>query len=297
MKRYVSFLVSLASSVLILGGLSWAQCPEDQNDLGDCDSLIVYAWDADECYSFPCTVHFSLFVTHDSNTFWWHSEQTWVQDSIAGFMAPLKWYHSNPSAYCSASTELNTNSYTDTANSVLRHFKWKHNRMMDLRELGGGLEWSTVIVYIGNYDTAGHCFLALIPSAPQDRRWWEGDRTLLATLTFTVSDTMTVCIDTVLWLTPLTFTRHDAVVYYPRHYSPFICTTVKLQTFIRGDANGNGEVHIEDIVYLINYLFLGGSAPRPLEAGDANCDEVVDIGDLVYLINYLFLGGPPPGCP
>ena len=296
MRGYVSFLVALASSALILSGLCWAQCPEDYNDLGDCDSLIVYAWDADECYSFPCTVQFSLFVTHDSNTFWWESEQMWVQDSIAGFVIPLEWYHNNPSAYCSASTELNTTSYPDTANSILRHFKWKHNRMMDLHELGGGLEWSTVIVDIGNYDTAGYFWMSLIPSHPQNRRWWEGDRTLLATLTFTLSDTMTVCIDTTFFIINLTFTRNDAVVYYPRENMPF-CTAFELQTFIQGDANGNGEVHIEDIVYLMNCLFLGGSSPRPLEAGDANCDEVVDIGDLVYLINYLFLGGPPPGCP
>ncbi len=107
---------------------------------------------------------------------------------------------------------------------------------------------------------------------------------------------MTVCIDTVFWLTPLNFTRHDAVVYYPRHHSPFICTTVELQTFIRGDANGNGEVQIEDIIYLINYLFIGGSAPPTVRAGDANCDGVVDVADVVYLINYLFLDGSPPGC-
>jgi len=28
--------------------------------------------------------------------------------------------------------------------------------------------------------------------------------------------------------------------------------------------------------------------------GDVNCDGKVDSGDIVYLINYLFLGGPPP---
>ncbi len=65
-------------------------------------------------------------------------------------------------------------------------------------------------------------------------------------------------------------------------------------TFICGDANGDGEINVGDVVYQINYLFKGGSAPSPLEAGDANSDGNVDVGDVVYLINYLFKGGPPP---
>jgi hypothetical protein len=66
--------------------------------------------------------------------------------------------------------------------------------------------------------------------------------------------------------------------------------------FIRGDANGDGVISVSDIVYLINYLFINGPAPVPLEAGDANCDGVVSVSDVVYLINYLFAGGPAPGC-
>jgi hypothetical protein len=66
--------------------------------------------------------------------------------------------------------------------------------------------------------------------------------------------------------------------------------------FIRGDANGDGVISSADVVYLINYLFVSGPAPDPLEAGDANSDGVVSSADVVYLINYLFIGGPPPGC-
>ena len=47
---------------------------------------------------------------------------------------------------------------------------------------------------------------------------------------------------------------------------------------------------------MVNYLFIGGSAPDPLWVGDANCDGVVDIADVMYLVNYLFIGGSPPGC-
>jgi hypothetical protein len=66
------------------------------------------------------------------------------------------------------------------------------------------------------------------------------------------------------------------------------------QGFLRGDANGDGEITTGDIIYLVNYLYLGGSAPVPFGAGDANGDGEIDTGDIVYLINYLFLGGSPP---
>jgi hypothetical protein len=68
------------------------------------------------------------------------------------------------------------------------------------------------------------------------------------------------------------------------------------QELIRGDANGNGAIGIDDITYLINYLFIGGPAPDPIELGDANCDGLVDTADVMRLINYLFLRGSSPGC-
>jgi hypothetical protein len=65
-----------------------------------------------------------------------------------------------------------------------------------------------------------------------------------------------------------------------------------------GDANGDGQIDVSDVVFLINYLFIKGPAPEPLSAGDSNGDCAVDVADVVYLINYLFVGGPTPkpGC-
>lgn len=59
-----------------------------------------------------------------------------------------------------------------------------------------------------------------------------------------------------------------------------------------GDANGDGQVNVLDIVYLINYLFLGGPAPYLLANGDPNSDCIVNVTDIVYLINYIFIWGP-----
>jgi len=64
--------------------------------------------------------------------------------------------------------------------------------------------------------------------------------------------------------------------------------------YLRGDANGDGVINVSDVVYLINYLFISGPAPDPIQAGDANCDGFVNVTDVVYLINYLFISGPPP---
>ena len=62
-----------------------------------------------------------------------------------------------------------------------------------------------------------------------------------------------------------------------------------------GDANGDENVDIVDVVYLINYLFRGGPAPvGGVCVGDANGDDETNIVDVVYLINYLFRGGPTP---
>lgn len=65
-----------------------------------------------------------------------------------------------------------------------------------------------------------------------------------------------------------------------------------------GNVNDDagGSVDLSDLIYFVNYLFLGGPAPNCLAAanvnGDAGCS--IDLSDLIYLVNYLFLGGPAP---
>jgi hypothetical protein len=64
-----------------------------------------------------------------------------------------------------------------------------------------------------------------------------------------------------------------------------------------GDVNADGIIGIEDIVYLINYLYVNGPEPAcmPITAcGDVNADGLVDVSDVIYLLNYLFVNGPPP---
>ncbi len=62
-----------------------------------------------------------------------------------------------------------------------------------------------------------------------------------------------------------------------------------------GDADGNATINISDAVYLISYIFIGGSPPDPLLNGDADCTGIISISDAVYLISYIFAGGGAPG--
>lgn len=64
--------------------------------------------------------------------------------------------------------------------------------------------------------------------------------------------------------------------------------------FVPGDANGDATINVSDAVYVINYVFVAGPAPQPLESGDGNCDGVVNVSDAVFLINHVFTGGPGP---
>jgi hypothetical protein len=75
-----------------------------------------------------------------------------------------------------------------------------------------------------------------------------------------------------------------------------LCGSDPLVNCKPGDANGDGTANISDAVYLITYIFGGGSAPHPWSkcSGDANGDCTANISDAVYLITYIFGGGTAP---
>jgi len=67
--------------------------------------------------------------------------------------------------------------------------------------------------------------------------------------------------------------------------------------YICGDADVSGAVDIDDVVYLVAYLFTGGPEPVPYESGEVDCSGAIDIDDVVYIISYLFSGGVAPCDP
>lgn len=65
----------------------------------------------------------------------------------------------------------------------------------------------------------------------------------------------------------------------------------------RGNVDGIAGITVNDLTYLVNYLFKSGLPPFPADAADPNCSGTVNVTDLTFLVDYLFKGGPPPcGC-
>jgi hypothetical protein len=58
------------------------------------------------------------------------------------------------------------------------------------------------------------------------------------------------------------------------------------------------EVDISDLVYFVDFSFVGGPPPPCLEEADLVVDDQLDISDIVYLVDYMFTDGPEPTqCP
>ena len=65
---------------------------------------------------------------------------------------------------------------------------------------------------------------------------------------------------------------------------------------ICGNLNGDGELNVSDVVYLVNYVWRSGPPPTWPYIAEINNDGILDAVDMVYLVNYLFKSGPPPMC-
>src|SRR3990170_1099386 len=70
--------------------------------------------------------------------------------------------------------------------------------------------------------------------------------------------------------------------------------TWSFYVYLCGDGNGDAQVNMRDVLYLVKYIFAGGPAPKPLATGDVNCDGQVNFKDVLYLIRYIFTGGSKP---
>ena len=61
-----------------------------------------------------------------------------------------------------------------------------------------------------------------------------------------------------------------------------------------GDMNGDQRATSGDIIYLVHYLFSGGSAPVDTWTDDPNCDGKAGMVDVIILVNYVLRFGPQP---
>ena len=292
MKRYVLILIfatTLAGHVTPLR----AQCPEDPRDNGVCDTMYVEVFPPDTLLT--GFVRVPIFVTHDV--------PNPLQDSLAMFQIPLCYTHTNPSKYCSVSHHWNSTALYPSPDSLLERSLFRHlmedgdtvihNWMMDQSQQLMGLEWSNRSVFL---DGTSYIWFFLRRINLPEQHFGDASRVLLATITFRMEDTMTICVDSCFWppSNQLQYIPKSTVGYVPRHNLP-CCFSLSYPAV--GDVNADGTINIGDVVHMINYLYRQGPAPPAPRVGDANCDQIVDVGDVVFLIIYLFRGGPPPECP
>jgi len=71
-----------------------------------------------------------------------------------------------------------------------------------------------------------------------------------------------------------------------------------LDTWMCGDCNRDEKVNLSDITILIDYVYLAGDDPDPLEAGNVNAslDGRINLSDITRVIDFVYLGGEDLQC-
>ncbi len=77
----------------------------------------------------------------------------------------------------------------------------------------------------------------------------------------------------------------------PRTQPGMVNIVDEITAFIRGDSNGDRAVDIADVGFLLDFQFLGGTAPRCLDAADADDSGTIELTDAIVILDQLFIGG------
>jgi len=84
------------------------------------------------------------------------------------------------------------------------------------------------------------------------------------------------------------------VTDYPGLATDTLVTHPIIVAFLRGDLDSDNLYSVNDIAYLVDYLFRDGPPPPVLGSADVDANGVITISDLSYLIYYMFKRGPQP---
>jgi len=136
-------------------------------------------------------------------------------------------------------------------------------------------------------------------------RWLELDH-LSGNLAPTEADTIELKITTALldsgtFSADIIFNSNDPNPGQNPLIVPVTLTVSATGLFVCGDANGDGEFNLLDIIHLISYIYQtpAGPPPDPMGSGDANADGDVNLLDILRMISHIYGNppGPPPLCP
>lgn len=219
MKSYL-IIACMVLGAALLSAQIWAVCPEEPFDNGECDTLHVDIHPPDQPPSGnpPYLVRFPIRVTHDIVDA--------AIDSLSGFTIPLCYTHSNSAAYCSLTHWWNTTILSSFIagfeRSIFRPLNGEDNQL----QLLYNNPMYPPYVFL-DLDGTSHFWFAFAPTGSSHQRIPDGSRMLIATMTFKMEDTATVCIDSCFWPPSdrLAFGNSSAQLYVPRHYLP-VCETV-----------------------------------------------------------------------
>ena len=76
----------------------------------------------------------------------------------------------------------------------------------------------------------------------------------------------------------------------------FSCTPVTPTptiTYVRGDANGDGEVGMPDVMFVVNYILGDPAETFNFDNADANLDGEIGMPDVMFIVNYILNGEFP----
>ncbi|MBD3331723.1 hypothetical protein GF356_02640, partial [candidate division GN15 bacterium] len=138
-----------------------------------------------------------------------------------------------------------------------------------------------------------HDSLAVMISA-----WrWLSATPMVGTVEPNSSDTITVSLNSA-DLDQGTYTGQlDMSCNDPQHPSGSVPVTLDISTYVCGDVNGDqSEANVQDLTYLVDYLFNEGPPPPQPAAGDVDGTPGLAITDLTRLVDFLFNEGDPLTC-
>ena len=61
-----------------------------------------------------------------------------------------------------------------------------------------------------------------------------------------------------------------------------------VEPILRGDANDDGEIDMQDVTLIVNYILGTPAETFNAEAADANGNGKISMPDVMYIVNYLF---------
>lgn len=89
----------------------------------------------------------------------------------------------------------------------------------------------------------------------------------------------------------------DDLLVVERDRDDEVIVARRVPVFRRSDTNQSANVDLADAIFLFNFLYASGEAPRCMKSADVNDDGSVDLSDGVALLDFLYQGGSAPAAP